>query len=78
MSEKKKLNIKIPNYTLGEELFNSISHGIGAALAVAALVLMVVKAHNPLPETTVSLFGATMIILYTMSCIYHALSPYHY
>ena len=72
MSEKKKLNIKIPNYTLGEELFNSISHGIGAALAVAALVL---KAHNPLPETTVSLFGATMIILYTMSCIYHALSP---
>jgi len=75
MSEKKKLNIKIPNYTLGEELFNSISHGIGAALAVAALVLMVVKAHNPLPETTVSLFGATMIILYTMSCIYHALSP---
>ena len=75
MSEKKKLNIKIPNYTLGEELFNSISHGIGAALAVAALVLMVVKAHNPLPETTVSLFGATIIILYTMSCIYHALSP---
>lgn len=75
MSEKKKLNIKIPNYTLGEELFNSISHGIGAALAVVALVLMVVKAHNPLPETTVSLFGATMIILYTMSCIYHALSP---
>ena len=75
MSEKKKLNIKIPNYTLGEELFNSISHGIGAALAVAALVLMVVKTHNPLPETTVSLFGATMIILYTMSCIYHALSP---
>ena len=75
MSEKKKLNIKIPNYTLGEELLNSISHGIGAALAVAALVLMVVKAHNPLPETTVSLFGATMIILYTMSCIYHALSP---
>ena len=75
MSEKKKLNIKIPNYTLGEELFNSISHGIGAALAVAAVVLMVVKAHNPLPDTTVSLFGATMIILYTMSCIYHALSP---
>ena len=74
MSEK-KLNIKIPNYTLGEELFNSISHGIGAALAVVALVLMVVKAHNPLPESTVSLFGATMIILYTISCIYHALSP---
>ena len=75
MEEKKKLNIRIPKYSLGEELFNSISHGIGAALSIVALVLMVVKAHNPLPETTVSLFGSGMIILYTISCIYHALSP---
>ena len=73
--KKKKLNIKVPTYTLGEELFNSISHGIGALLAIAGLVLMVVKAHGALEETTVSLFGATMIILYTISCIYHALSP---
>lgn len=71
---KKKLNIKIPNYTLGEELFNSISHGFGATLSVLALILMVIKAHGALKETTVSLFGATMIVLYTISCIYHALS----
>ena len=74
-SKKKKLNIKVPNYTLGEELFNSISHGIGALLSVAALVLMIIKSHGALAEVTVSLFGSTMIILYTMSCIYHALSP---
>ena len=72
---KKKLNILIPKYSLGEELFNSISHGIGALLSIAALVLMVVKARGALSETCVSLFGATMIILYTISCIYHALSP---
>lgn len=72
---KRRFNIKIPNYTLGEELFNSISHGIGAVLSVIGLILLVIKAHNPLPETAVSLFGATMIILYTISCIYHALSP---
>ena len=71
---KKKLNIKIPKYTLGEEIFNSISHGIGALLSIAFLVLMVVKAKGALSEVTVSLFGASMIILYTMSCIYHALS----
>ena len=71
---KRKLNIKIPKYTLGEEIFNSISHGIGAALSVAALILMVIKANNLQSEITVSLFGATMIILYTMSSIYHALS----
>ena len=74
MEKRKKLDIKIPNYTLGEELFNSISHGMGAVLSVVALVLMVIKAHNPLPETTVTLFGTTMIVLYTISCIYHALS----
>ena len=71
---KKKLNIKIPNYTLGEELFNAISHGFGAALSILALVLMVIKARGALAEATVSLFGATMIILYTISCVYHALS----
>lgn len=67
--------VSIPRYTLGEELFNSISHGIGAGLSVAALVLMVVKAHGALAEVAVSLFGSLMIVLYTISCIYHALSP---
>lgn len=73
--EKKKLNIRIPDYTLGEELFNSISHGIGAVFSIVALVLLVVKAHGVLAETAVSLYGSTMIVLYTISCIYHALSP---
>ena len=73
--ERKKLNIKIPRYSLGEEIFNSVSHGLGAAFAIVALVLMNIKAsYSALAETCVSLFGATMIILYTMSCIYHALS----
>ena len=71
---KKKLKIRIPEYTLGEEIFNSISHGIGAVLSIPALVLMVLKAHGVLAETTVSLFGAAMIILYTISCIYQSLS----
>ena len=71
---RKKINIKIPKYSTEEEIFNSVSHGIGAIFSVVALILMVVKAHDVLPEVTVSLFGATMIILYTMSCIYHAIS----
>lgn len=71
---RKKLNIRVPQYSLGEELFNSISHGLGGVFAIVALVLMVVKAQGALAETCVSLFGATMIVLYTMSCIYHALS----
>lgn len=73
--KKKKLNIMVPKYTLGEEIFNSISYGIGALLSIVALILLVIKAHGILGETTVSLFGSTMILLYTISCIYHALSP---
>ena len=67
--------VRIPSYTLGEELFNAISHGIGAVLSIAALVLMTVWAHGAIRITSVSLFGSALIILYTISCIYHALSP---
>ena len=72
---EKKRNIRIPTYSLGEELFNSISHGLAAALSIAGLVLMIVKAKGPLATTSVTLFGAAAILLYTISCIYHALSP---
>ena len=51
--KKKHLNINIPKYTLGEELFNSISHGIGAVFSIVALILMVVKAHGIINEATV-------------------------
>ena len=71
----KKRGIRIPDYTLGEELFNAISHGIGALLSIAGLVLMIVRAHGALEVTTVTLFGSALIVLYTISCIYHALSP---
>ena len=74
-SVMQKPAVRIPSYTLGEELFNAISHGIGAVLSIAALVLMTVWAHGAIRITSVSLFGSALIILYTISCIYHALSP---
>lgn len=67
--------IKIPKYSLSEELINSISHGIGALLAIAGLVLMLIKGNSPMEYVTCSIFGTTMILLYIISCIYHALSP---
>lgn len=71
----KKRGNTVPNYTLGEELVNSISHGIGAGLAIAGLVLMMVRANRALEYVTCAIFGTTMIVLYIISCIYHALSP---
>ncbi|MBQ9265104.1 MAG: hemolysin III family protein [Clostridia bacterium] len=73
-SAKSIRSISIPSYSLGEELFNAISHGLGALASIAALVLMVVKARGALPVTAVTFFGVTMILLYTISCVYHALS----
>ena len=67
--------IKIPKYSLGEELVNSISHGIGALLSIVALIFLVLKANNVRSIVAVCLYASLMIILYTISCIYHALSP---
>lgn len=65
----------IPNYTLGEELINAISHGIGGILAIGALILMIIKATCALEYVTCAIFGTTMIVLYIISSIYHSLSP---
>lgn len=69
-------------YSIGEEIFNSVTHGIGAGLAIAALVLLIVKAitQSPAGETVYyvvswSVFGSTLVILYLMSTLYHALTP---
>lgn len=60
--------------TLGEEIANSISHGVGALAAIAITPVMIVKAV-PLGAAAivgVSIFGVTMIILYVSSSLYHA------
>lgn len=75
-NEEKKHRIAIPKYTLGEELINSISHGVGALLGIAALVLCIVKSCSPLDGFKLAssiVFGLTIILLYLMSCLYHAL-----
>lgn len=67
--------VKIPKYTLGEELINSISHGIGAGLSIAALVLLIIKSNTIAEILTSIVYGICLIILYLISCLYHALSP---
>lgn len=68
----------LPSYTKGEEIFNMTSHIIGGALGIIATVLCVVFSavhHNVYGVVSSSIFGTTMIILYTMSSIYHGLKP---
>lgn len=68
--------ISIPHYTLGEELMNSITHGVGALCGIAVLVLCIVKSCQPLDGYKLAssiVFGLTTTLLYLMSCLYHAL-----
>lgn len=64
--------------TLGEEISNAISHGLGAALSIAGTVVMIVTAainhKSPMTIVGVSIFGASLILLYLTSCLYHSLA----
>lgn len=63
-------------YTVGEEIFSAVSHGVGAALSVAAIVTMLVRAAgDAFAVVSASIFGASLLILYMMSTMYHALTP---
>ncbi len=71
MSESISWNRK---QSLGEEIANSISHGLGVLAAIAITPLLIIKAI-PLGAASVigvSIFGATMILLYMSSTLYHA------
>ena len=68
----------LPTYTKGEEIFNMTSHIVGGALGVIAMVLCIIFAavrHHPYGVVSSIIYGITMIVLYTMSSIYHGLRP---
>ncbi len=68
----------LPTYTKGEEIFNMVSHIVGGSFGIAATVLCVIFAaihNNVYGVVSGAIYGATMILLYTMSSIYHGLSP---
>lgn len=78
MKRKKLAERILPNYTKGEEIFNMASHAAGAALGIVVTVLCVVRAafhHNTIGVVSGAIFGATMILLYSISSVYHGLSP---
>jgi hemolysin III len=71
----------VKGYTLGEEIGSAVTHGIGTGLSIAGLVLLIIKAVRYAPTAyKVSyivgfiIFGVSLIILYTASTLYHALT----
>lgn len=78
MTREKLSERTLPLYTRGEEIFNMVSHIAGGAVGISALVLCVVFAaihKNAYGVVSSAVYGASMIILYTMSSVYHGLKP---
>lgn len=77
--KRTKLDDRIlPDYTKGDEIFNSVTHMVGGALGICATVLCVIfAAINGSVYGVIggAIFGASMILMYTISAIYHLLSP---
>jgi hemolysin III len=70
----KRLLKNTEDQTLVEELFNSISHFIGALLSIAGLIVLILKASSDQHHWAVissCLFGASLIIMYLSSTVYH-------
>ncbi len=71
----KKFKRRDKTQSLGEELANAISHGVGALIGIVGLVLLLIKSNTIEDYVGSSIFGASIIILYLMSCLYHSFPP---
>ena len=72
--EEKRRLLGLPIYSASEEILSAVSHGIGVLLSIAALVLLLVSAPgDPIVIVSLSIYSATLILLYLVSTLYHAL-----
>ena len=62
-----------PRLTVGEEIFNTISHGLGTGVAVAGMVLLLVRSHTRLEILASCFYGISMVVMMFMSSLYHAM-----
>ncbi len=78
MKRTKLADRKLPDYTRGEEIMNMVTHIVGAAFGVVALVLCMVFSlikHNYWGFAGGMIYALMMIYLYTISSVYHGLIP---
>ncbi len=64
-------------YSLGEEIFNAVSHGAGGLLSIGGTVILIVFCAiyaDAWAVVSACIYGASLITLYTMSTLYHAIT----
>ena len=68
----------LPDYTHGEEITNMVTHIVGGALGILALVLCPIfgaRHHSAWGVVSGTVFGFCLLVLYAVSSVYHGLSP---
>ena len=79
MAKRIKLRDRLlPDYTRGEEIMNMVTHIVGGGLGLVALLWCVMQAArhgNTLGVVGSAIYGSMMILLYTVSSVYHGLHP---
>lgn len=71
---QRRRELSLPQYTVAEEIFSALSHGVGALFAIAGFVaLLFACRRETLVVVCASVFGTCMVLLYTVSTLYHAL-----
>lgn len=77
MKEKAEKPTNAKRYSLGEEIFNSVTHGVGSLLSIAGTAVLIVLAaiySDAWGVVSSAVYGGSLIILYTMSTLYHAIT----
>ncbi len=59
--------------TVAEEVFNSVTHLLGTVFALIGLILLLRQQNGPWELVSFSVFGGTLILLYGVSTLYHAI-----
>lgn len=72
-SQTKTPRIGLPKYSLGEEITNAITHGVGAIFGIVAIILLAVKAQGAWEVVACVLYGVSIVATYSISTVYHAL-----
>lgn len=85
LNENEGHKIKLPKYSLANELWNSISHGLGSIFGFFVLIfliftlakneLIIPQSEFPYYLASVIIYGIGLVFCFTTSCLYHALAP---
>ena len=62
-------------YTIGEEIFNSVTHGVGVLIAIAFMILLIIKSQGNTPLIIANIiYGVSLMLMFLFSTLYHAIT----